>query len=528
MATQQYTPQYQDSNYLGKLANNIYNSTQGTRNQQYANANQAYNNSGRNMAEALGAKGLLHSGTYANELIGNEQNRNTALSGVDASAYNSALSQAVSAGQLGLSEQGQLANQNLAQQGVTNQNTQYNQGQAQQASQFGVTAGQSAQQIANQASQYAQGQAQQASQFGQNLGLSQAQLAQQGSQYTQGQAQQAAQYGQSIAEQIAARIGSQGQSAQQIANQASQYAQGQAQQASQFGQNLGLSQAQLAAQQSQFGQNFGLQQQQTANEASQYAQSLAEQTASRLGSQGLTQQQITNQAAQTAQEQANQAAQYAQGQAQQASQFGQNLGLQQAALTGQYQGVPTAATADQSYSQQLALLQALQNYNLGVGQVTDALPQFSGYNYGDTLKTLLGNLGGASNATATGGTSTPVATPTPSATTPVAAPIATPVATPTPSATTPSTGFGNAYTSAAMPTQGQTINSYLTSYGYAVSRDNKNGIGQSNGMGLTIGGNFYPFGTIPGVVKSNISGSPAYIANGAAFQTWLKNGGVVK
>jgi len=81
--------------------------------------------------------------------------------------------------------------------------------------------------------------------------------------------------------------------------------------------------------------------------------------------------------------------------ANQASQFGQNLGLQQAALTGQYQGAPTAATTDQSYSQQLALLQALQNYNLGIGQVTDTLPQVAGYNYGDTLKQLLASLGAA-------------------------------------------------------------------------------------------------------------------------------------
>jgi len=86
-----------------------------------------------------------------------------------------------------------------------------------------------------------------------------------------------------------------------------------------------------------------------------------------------------------------------------ANQYQQNLGLQQAALTGQYNGAPTLAgqaqNADlknQGYSNKLALLQALQNYNLGIGQVTDTLPQFEGYNYGDTLKQLLASLGTAS------------------------------------------------------------------------------------------------------------------------------------
>lgn len=59
-----------------------------------------------------------------------------------------------------------------------------------------------------------------------------------------------------------------------------------------------------------------------------------------------------------------------------------------------YNGQQTQAASNQSYSNQLALLQALQNYNLGVGEVTDTLPQFKGYNYGDVLKQLLASLSG--------------------------------------------------------------------------------------------------------------------------------------
>lgn len=82
---------------------------------------------------------------------------------------------------------------------------------------------------------------------------------------------------------------------------------------------------------------------------------------------------------------------------------GQNNALQQAlamaGLTGKYNGQDTLAAqaqaadiANQSWNRQLALLQALQNYNLGVGQITDTLPQISGFNYGDVLKQLLARL----------------------------------------------------------------------------------------------------------------------------------------
>lgn len=64
----------------------------------------------------------------------------------------------------------------------------------------------------------------------------------------------------------------------------------------------------------------------------------------------------------------------------------------EAGLTGTYNGNVTADQANQTYQNQLALLQALQNYNLGVGQVTDTLPSFPKFTYGDTLADLLAQL----------------------------------------------------------------------------------------------------------------------------------------
>ena len=86
----------------------------------------------------------------------------------------------------------------------------------------------------------------------------------------------------------------------------------------------------------------------------------------------------------------------------QEGQDARNFALSEAGLTGNYNGQQTLAgqqVANQAsqfgQSSQLALLQALQNYNLGVGQVSDTLPQFPGYNYGDVLKQLLARLGTA-------------------------------------------------------------------------------------------------------------------------------------
>jgi hypothetical protein len=58
-------------------------------------------------------------------------------------------------------------------------------------------------------------------------------------------------------------------------------------------------------------------------------------------------------------------------------------------LAGQAQAADTANT---KYTNQLALLNALQNYNVNAGYVSDQFTDISGYNYGDTLKQLLASL----------------------------------------------------------------------------------------------------------------------------------------
>jgi len=211
------TPNYQSYDWTQNAANSIYNTMQPTIQQQKAGVNQSYNTSQRSIAEKLAAQGLLRGGQYGNQLTANEQNRNTALGGVESNAWNTALSQANTAANTALSERGLLQGQ------------QYN-----AANQLASLLGQ-----------------QQTNQIQRDT----------------------------LSEQIAAR---------QVANQ-------------------------LAA-----GQ-----------------------------------------------------------------------------LTGTYNGAQTADVANQNYQNALALLQALQNYNLGVGQVTDTLPQISGYNYGDVLKDLLTRLGAA-------------------------------------------------------------------------------------------------------------------------------------
>lgn len=211
------TPQYQTPNWTQQATQSIYNTMQPQIRQQQAGVNQNYNQSQRNINENLAARGLYRSGQAVNQLMGNEQNRNTALAGVDSNAWNAALGQANTAANTSLNERGMLQ-------------------------------------------------------------------------------------------------GQQSNAANQLAS--------------------------LLNQQNSYGLG---------------RQSLAEQTAAR---------QAQNQLA-----------------------AGQ--------LTGTYNGQKTADATQQNYSNQLALLQALQNYNLGIGQVTDVLPQVSGYTYGDTLKALLAKLGAA-------------------------------------------------------------------------------------------------------------------------------------
>ena len=76
-----------------------------------------------------------------------------------------------------------------------------------------------------------------------------------------------------------------------------------------------------------------------------------------------------------------------------------------AGLTGQYNGQQTLAgqaqtsdIANQQFNQRLALQQALQNWILGKGQITDTFTDISGYNVGDALKKLLAGYPGLSIA----------------------------------------------------------------------------------------------------------------------------------
>lgn len=74
--------------------------------------------------------------------------------------------------------------------------------------------------------------------------------------------------------------------------------------------------------------------------------------------------------------------------------------LNEASTTGTYNGQDTlaaqqlaATTSATQQAQQLAQLEALLNYNLGVGETTGALPTVSGFGYGDALVQLLQQLG---------------------------------------------------------------------------------------------------------------------------------------
>jgi uncharacterized protein YaaQ len=72
----------------------------------------------------------------------------------------------------------------------------------------------------------------------------------------------------------------------------------------------------------------------------------------------------------------------------------QQLAAQIAALTGEYNGQQTLDAINQQKQQELAQLQALLSYNLGVGGVTDSLPQPTGFNYGDAMIKLLKSIYG--------------------------------------------------------------------------------------------------------------------------------------
>jgi hypothetical protein len=74
----------------------------------------------------------------------------------------------------------------------------------------------------------------------------------------------------------------------------------------------------------------------------------------------------------------------------------------EAGLTGNYNGSPTlasqqlsSATTQSQQDQALAQLQALLSYNLGVGGVTDSLPQPTDFTYGDAMTKLLKSIYGS-------------------------------------------------------------------------------------------------------------------------------------
>lgn len=86
-----------------------------------------------------------------------------------------------------------------------------------------------------------------------------------------------------------------------------------------------------------------------------------------------------------------------------AKQLAQQLATSEAALTGLYNGQQTLDAKNQAASidynnKQLLLsqLQSLLNYNLGVGEITDALPQTTGFTYGDAMAKLLRQIYGLS------------------------------------------------------------------------------------------------------------------------------------
>ena len=91
-----------------------------------------------------------------------------------------------------------------------------------------------------------------------------------------------------------------------------------------------------------------------------------------------------------------------------AAQIAQNQAanaISTAGLTGTLNGqqtlpaqAQTADIANQTFNQKLALQQALQNWILGKGQITDTFTDISGYNVGDALKQLLSGYPGISIA----------------------------------------------------------------------------------------------------------------------------------
>lgn len=105
------SPDYQNYDWLQNSTQSIYDTMSPSTQYQKAGVNQYYNNSQRGLQESLAGKGLLRSGQYMRGLMGNEQNRNYALQGVDANAWDTARNQAMESANLALNERNQLVGQ---------------------------------------------------------------------------------------------------------------------------------------------------------------------------------------------------------------------------------------------------------------------------------------------------------------------------------------------------------------------------------------------------------------------------------
>ena len=223
-------PTMQNGNLVGQLTGDILQNLNPVRQQQNAAINQQYNNAAQRLAEQLAASGANRGGNANRQMMGLEQGRNTALANANASLVQNALAQALPFGQLQLSEKGLLQGQ---QQIAANQLASLL-GQQEASRQWatGFNADQMQQQFQNvfntqqaQAGENRFGQQFNADQMQQQFAnmLAANQLAAGENQFGQQFNQQESQFARQLAEQMAARQGSQGLEQQRLAQQESQF-----------------------------------------------------------------------------------------------------------------------------------------------------------------------------------------------------------------------------------------------------------------------------------------------------------------
>jgi hypothetical protein len=223
-------PTMQNGKLVGQLTGDILQNLNPVRQQQNAAINQQYNNAAQRLAEQLAASGANRGGNAARQALALEQGRNTALANANASLVQNALSQALPFGQLQLSEKGLLQGQ---QQIAANQLASLL-GQQEASRQWatGFNADQMQRQFQNvfntqqaQAGENRFGQQFNADQMQQQFAnmLAANQLAAGENRFGQQFNQQESQFARQLAEQIAARQGSQGLEQQRLAQQESQF-----------------------------------------------------------------------------------------------------------------------------------------------------------------------------------------------------------------------------------------------------------------------------------------------------------------